>query len=271
MALRTHKRGPAVSLPVRQPGPMPACRPFENAGAMPRLFPPVIVSLRTGHLAFYFSLIFYSSAPFMLFIPRSIAIYFLLLRCLFLDNPISCFLFPLPKSAILVLSDPNRLSSFAVCPASALFYPATIRLTFSIFSPQVFSPLPQIQRSHPPRKACPLSRNGRLPPAFPPCAFSLRIGSLAFHFPLIFFLSCAACIFLVLFHCRLRSLPPRFGQQDCFPAKADKKSRAGIFTCTAFFYLRIGLFYAPTIASLQANTPESISSASALVSALAPP
>ena len=87
-----------------------------------------------------FPLSFYSSTPFMLFIPRSIAIYFLLLRCLFLDNPISRFLFPLPKSAILVLPDPNRLSSFTVCPASALFYPATIRLTFSIFSPQVFSP-----------------------------------------------------------------------------------------------------------------------------------
>ena len=103
-------------------------------------FPSGVVSLRTGHLAFFFSLIFLLLRAVYAFHPPFHCHLFSPAALSLLVNPISCFLFPLPKSAILVLPDPNRLSSFAVCPASALFYPATIRLTFSIFSPQVFSP-----------------------------------------------------------------------------------------------------------------------------------
>lgn len=100
-------------------------------------FPSGVVSLRTGHLAFYFSLIFLLLRTVYAFHPPFHCHLFSPAALSLLVNPISRFLFPLPKSAILVLSDPNRLSSFAVCPASALFSPPPYALR-SLSSPRRF-------------------------------------------------------------------------------------------------------------------------------------
>lgn len=100
----------------------------------------------------------------------------------------------------------------------------------------------QIQCSHPPRKACPLSRNTRSLPAFSPAALSLLDNPTSrLSFPLSS-LSPGAVLF-----CPLPTFFPPFGQSPFSPLPSHKKAAQAFSLARLFSICVSGCFTRPRL------------------------